>query len=133
MGFRVRAGAGLVCLAASLLALNGLTAGHTAAVISLFTYDLLSAFGAVLAIVNLVTQIPRIVPPTALARTMAAATLVPELGVVIGGPMGGALGDRVGVPWLIGAGSALTAFITAAAVAHTIRSNVPTSQTDAGV
>ncbi|WP_405059117.1 MFS transporter [Kribbella sp. NBC_01505] len=119
LGFRVRASVGLGCLATSLLALNGLTAGHTAAVISLFAYDLLGAFGAVLAMVSLVTQVPRIVPPTALARTMAAATLVPDLGVVIGG----ALGDHVGVPWLIGGGSLLTGLVTVAAGAHVIRTN----------
>ncbi|MFB6722231.1 MFS transporter [Kribbella sp. NPDC056345] len=92
-GFRVRASAGLVCLAASLLALNGLAAGHTAAVISLFTYDLLG----------------------------------------VGGPIGGWLGDRVGVPWLIGAGSVLTALVTVVAVGHTIRCNAPTKQSDPAV
>lgn len=92
-----RAGAGLISMWVSLAALVGFAGAEPHAVLWLFGYELLGSLGAVVAMVSLITYIPRTVGAGTLARTMAAATLVPELGVVLGGPLGGTLGDRFGL------------------------------------
>lgn len=102
LAFSTRLLFGVASMALSFVALIPFGMSSGAAGLSLIAYELLGSFGGVLAMVSFVMNVPRWVKRHEIARTMAAATLVPELGAMIGAPIGGVLGDTVGfLPLLV--------------------------------
>lgn len=76
-------------------------------VVACVSYDLLGSFGAPLLIITIFSEVPNQVPPHAIARVMAAITLVPEAAAMTGSLLGGFLGTKLGIPSTFGVGLAL--------------------------
>ncbi|MBD0710406.1 hypothetical protein BU197_19110 [Streptomyces sp. CBMA291] len=67
-----------------------------AATVAVLCYELLGSFGSVFYVITFMTTVPSAVRPGSLARSMAAAALVPECGILAGALAGGALSEVAG-------------------------------------
>ena len=72
-------------------------------------YELAGSFGAVLMVITVISEIPGRVNPTAIARGMALANLVPEIAATIGALSGGVVASLVSVRFTMWASLAVAA------------------------
>lgn len=69
----------------------------TTGTVAVLCYELLGSFGGVFYLISFMTTVPLAVQPGSLARSMAAAALVPEFGILVGALAGGVSGDAIGI------------------------------------
>ncbi|AUX48508.1 uncharacterized protein SOCE26_100460 [Sorangium cellulosum] len=79
-----------------------------------FTYELLGSFGAMLLVITVFSEVPRRVPPSTIARSMAVMSLIPEGSSMLGALAGGALGAALGIRSALGASFAFVLLADAA-------------------
>jgi len=72
-------------------------------------YELAGSFGAVLMVITVISEIPGRVNPTAIARGMALANLVPEIAATIGALSGGVVASLISVRFTMWASLAVAA------------------------